>query len=148
MEKKAILAILFQELATKEEFLKSELISLTKSLENSAKSSAGDKHETDTAMNQLEQERLHKQLSALKLQQQTLKQINPQGNHTRCSLGSYIKTTQGIFFISVGLGKINHYEGEFTCIHLQSPVGQQLNGKSAGEHFQFGNKQSEILAIY
>ncbi|MFM8243703.1 MAG: 3-oxoacyl-ACP synthase, partial [Crocinitomicaceae bacterium] len=65
MNKKELLHFLISELKKKQLFLEQELNALSESLENSTKSSAGDKHETDTAMNQLEQEQLTRQLLAL-----------------------------------------------------------------------------------
>ncbi|MFM7300667.1 MAG: 3-oxoacyl-ACP synthase, partial [Crocinitomicaceae bacterium] len=77
MNKKELLHFLISELQKKQLFLEQELKALSESLGNSAKSSAGDKHETDTAMNQLEQEQLTRQLLALQSQQQVVHQLNP-----------------------------------------------------------------------
>jgi len=147
MNKKELLHFLISELKKKQLFLEQELKALSESLGNSAKSSAGDKHETDTAMNQLEQEQLTRQLLAIQSQQQVVHQLNPETKHARITTGSIVKTSKALFFISVGIGKIHFQELEVYCINLQSPAGQQFHLKSIGEVVNIGNEQHEILEI-
>lgn len=147
MNKKELLHFLFSELKKKQLFLEQELKALSESLGNSAKSSAGDKHETDTAMNQLEQEQLTRQLLALQSQQQVVHQLNPEIKHARITTGSIVKTSKALFFISVGIGKIHFQELDVYCINLQSPAGQQFHLKSIGEVVNIGKEQHEILEI-
>ena len=86
---------------------------------NETKSSAGDKHETGRAMAQLETEKLSKQLfEALKLEQ-VLSQINPNTEHKQVGLGSLVTTNNGIFYISVSLGKLE-IDNEKTKIKYKS----------------------------
>ena len=96
MDKKEVLHYIIGELKAKQLFLERELKALSESLGNSAKSSAGDKHETDTAMNQLEQEQLTRQLLALQSQQQIVHQLNPETKHARITTGSIVKTSKAI----------------------------------------------------
>jgi len=147
MDKKELLHYIIGELKAKQLFLEHELKALSESLGNSAKSSAGDKHETDTAMNQLEQEQLTRQLRALQSQQQVVYQLNPEIKHTRITTGSLLKTSKAQFFISVGIGKIKFQENEILCINLQSPAGQQFHLKSIGDVVRIGNEEHEILEL-
>jgi len=147
MNKKELLHFLISELKKKQLFLEQELKALSESLGNSAKSSAGDKHETDTSMNQLEQEQLTRQLLALQSQQQVVHQLNPEIKHARITTGSIVKTSKALFFISVGIGKIHFQELDVYCINLQSPAGQQFHLKSKGEVINIGNEMHEILEI-
>ena len=147
MDKKLVYTKLLIELQEKQRFLISELKALTSSLETSSKSSAGDKHETDTAMNQLAQEQLHKQFGAVQMQLDLLNQLNPSPTHTRCAFGSLVQTSKNHFFISVGIGKISVDNYEVICINLQSPVGQLLHKKTVGEDLIIGNEQHEIVKI-
>ena len=50
-------------LRQKDATLRDELAELTASLQDDTKSSAGDKHETSRAMNQLEQEKINKRIA-------------------------------------------------------------------------------------
>ena len=147
MDKKELFHYIIGELKAKQLFLERELKALSESLENSAKSSAGDKHETDTSMNQLEQEQLTRQLLALQSQQQIVHQLNSEIKHTRITTGSLLKTSKALFFISVGIGKIKFQENEILCINLQSPAGQQFHLKSIGDVVRIGNEDHEILEI-
>lgn len=148
MDKKELIHYIIGELKAKQLFLEHELKALSESLGNSAKSSAGDKHETDTAMNQLEQEQLTRQLRALQSQQQVVYQLNSEIKHTRITTGSLLKTSKAHFFISVGIGKIKFQENEILCINLQSPAGQQFHLKSIGDVVRIGNEEHEILEVY
>lgn len=147
MNKKELLQFIINKLKKKRLFLEQELKDLSESLANSAKSSAGDKHETETAMNQLEQEQLTRQLLALRHQQQLVQQLNPQVKHTRITTGSLVKTSKAVFFISVGIGKIICEGQEVFCINLESPIGQQLYKKSVTEKVHFGEEEQVILEI-
>ncbi len=147
MDKKEVIHYIKGELKAKQLFLERELKALSESLGNSAKSSAGDKHETDTAINQLEQEQLTRQLLALQSQQQIVHQLNSEIKHTRITTGSLLKTSKALFFISVGIGKIKFQENEILCINLQSPAGQQFHLKSIGDVVRIGNEDHEILEI-
>ena len=147
MDKTELIQYLTDELYEKLRFLEHEIKSLSESLGNSAKSSAGDKHETDTAMNQLEQEQLTRQIIALQSQLQMLHQLNMNTKHLRCTTGSLVKTSKALFFICVGIGKIKFQENEIYCINLQSPAGQQFHLKSKGEVVRIGNEEHEILEI-
>lgn len=147
MDKKELFHYIIGELKAKQLFLERELKALSESLGNSAKNSAGDKHETDTAMNQLEQVQLMRQLLALQAQQQIVHQLNPETKHARITTGSIVKTSKAIFFISVGIGKIHFQELDVFCINLQSPAGQQFHLKSIGDVVRIGNEDHEILEI-
>ena len=95
---------------------------------NETKSSAGDKHETGRAMAQLETEKLSKQLSeALKLEQ-VLSQINPNTEHLQVGLGSLVTTNNGIFYISISLGKLELNNTNYFVISPVSPIGKLLTG--------------------
>ena len=78
---------------------------LNSDLSSDHKSSAGDKHETGRAMTQLEQEKLAGQLSQLEQQKETLSKIAI-SSPKKIQFGSLVSTSNGTFFMSIGLGKI------------------------------------------
>ena len=117
------------------------------SANNETKSSAGDKHETGRAMAQLETEKLTKQLGeALKLAE-LLHKINPQVKHQLIGLGSLVITTNGNFFISASLGKIELNEITYFAISSISPIGQLLIQKKENDSFSFNNKTYVINKV-
>ena len=114
---------------------------------NETKSSAGDKHETGRSMAQLETEKLTKQLGeALKLSE-LLHKINPQGKHQLIGLGSLVITTNGNFFISASLGKIELNEITYFAISSISPIGQLLIQKKENDSFSFNTKSYVINKV-
>ena len=114
---------------------------------NETKSSAGDKHETGRAMAQLETEKLTKQLfEALKLEE-ILKQINPKSKHLLIGQGSLILTSNGNFYISVSLGKIEIDNVTYFIISSASPIGQLLLTKKEQDSFSFNDNTYDILSV-
>ena len=114
---------------------------------NETKSSAGDKFETSRAMMQGEEERNKIQLAkALALRQQ-LAQIDISKIGAKIVVGSLVYTTQGNYFLTVGLGKIIVDGITYFAISLASPIGQLLFGKMEKEAVNFRGKDIKIKRI-
>ena len=103
------------------------------------KSTAGDKHETSLAMIQIEQENKRKQLGQFQLQKAELLKIDPLIICTRGARGSLIYTDNGIFFISISLGKIVVLSQQIICLSAASPLGQKLFGSVIGDELIMPN---------
>lgn len=121
---------------------------LAKESRNSdTKSSAGDKYETGREMVQREMDKLE---ALLKQYQSQLHWMNRLEINPNLSIqnGSMVRTTQGMFFIGLGLGKIMIDETT-SCfaISLDSPIGAQLKGKQLGAFYEINGKTFEILEI-
>lgn len=119
---------------------------LTQDLSSEHKSSAGDKHETSRSMIQLEQEKLSNQLSQFTIQKEIISKINDD-KHERVQLGSIVNTTRGMFFISIGLGKLMIEKNPIFCISASSPIGQHLLNLKKNETFAFNNLTYQILEV-
>ena len=124
-----------------------ELDAVKESLMSETKSTAGDKHETGRAMIQLERERLGVQLAKIEAEMNVLRKIDPLEDSDRIRLGSVVKTTGMNYFIALSLGEMKVDGMEFFVISLQSPIGEILNGKSAGDRINFRGKEFEIQEI-
>ena len=74
--------------------------------DSETKSSVGDKYETGRAMAQLEMEKLNEQLSQAVAQRNTLLALDLKRSHSKVDIGSRVETNQGIYFVAIGLGKI------------------------------------------
>jgi len=107
LDKAHVYQALKKELETKISRLQIAFDDLLLALTSNTKSSAGDKHETGRAMAQLEQEKLSSQLGQLTLLKEALAKIEPDEKHESIQFGSLIKTGNGYFFLSIGLGKIS-----------------------------------------
>lgn len=114
------------------------------SANSDTKSSAGDKHETSRAMAHIENERLAKQLSNLMSLKAAVNNIDPSISNEKVSLGSFVVTNKGSFFISVGLGKINNEDIVFYAIAINSPVGQLMQNKKIKDSFLFNGEELVI----
>ena len=114
---------------------------------NETKSSAGDKHETGRAMAQLETEKLIGQLSEILKTQTTLEKINPDKNNDTIFVGSLVTTNNGVFYISVGIGKIKVNTNSYFVISPISPIGKLLMGLKSKDTFSFNGKSYVIEAV-
>ncbi|MEM9982517.1 MAG: 3-oxoacyl-ACP synthase, partial [Bacteroidota bacterium] len=70
------------------------------------KSSMGDKYETTRAMMQIEIEKNERQLAETLKLKEVLHKVNPKSISTPIALGSLVKTNQGSYYLSIGLGKV------------------------------------------
>lgn len=109
------------------------------------KSTAGDKHETALAMIQIEQENKRNQLRGFQLQKAELLKIDPLVISTKAARGNIIYTNNGIFFISISLGKIFVETQEIICLSAASPLGQKLNSCGVGDEIMMPNGNKYMI---
>ncbi len=112
-----------------------------------SKSSAGDKHETGKAMAQLEQEKAAHQLVEAKELKAVLEKINPKQKHQIISEGSLINTNNGLFYISIGIGKLEVENDKVVVISAQSPLGKSMMGQKKGNTVCYNNLNYSIRNI-
>jgi len=114
---------------------------------NDSKSSAGDKHETATAMAQLEQEKLTHQINEFLQLREIISKINPSLKHTTIEHGSLVETNNGWYYLSLGLGAVNYNNTVIFCMNPLAPIGQLLKGKKAGDSILFNDKNTSIVSV-
>ena len=147
MTKQAILQLSLEKVNHRMKELEILLDELHVSMEDETKSSAGDKHETARAMVQLEQEKLSKQLHEFIQMKGILTQINPTVKHVQVGMGSLVETSEGWFFLSVGLGLLSGDDKPVFALNPQAPIGLQLKGKKVGDEVEFGGRKIYVNAI-
>ena len=113
-----------------------------------SKSTAGDKHETGRAMAQLEQEKLGRQVLSARELQQAIAQIKTGETHSEIRYGSLVKTSNGWFFFSVGIGKLTVENESVFCLTMTSPLGNALRGKKAEDSIVFNGKEIRIESVF
>jgi transcription elongation GreA/GreB family factor len=138
---------LLSALVKKERHLESELSDLRLDLSSDTKSTAGDKHETSRAMNQLEQERISEQLLELKKAIILVKNIDTDQIHSKIGLGTLLQTTNGNFYLSIGHGALKVGDETYYCLSPVSPFGKLLIGKTANERVFWQGKEIAINTI-
>ena len=147
MDKGAVHASTLLALSNKIASLQEILEDTYKSTLDDSKSSAGDKHETSIAMVQLEQEKLTNQLNEFLKQQRILLSINPTNRHQLIQLGSLVETKQAWYYFSIGIGLITVEKTAIFAINPDSPLGQLMMKKKAGESVTFNGMVTEIIAV-
>lgn len=127
--------------------IEERLKAIKDSRDNETKSSVGDKYETGRAMMHLEEENMRVQLSlANKIRQELLK-INIERKFDSIEPGSLVSTSNGDYFISVGIGPLSLDSKIFYCISIKSPMGNELRNKSVGDEFEFNGKRISVEEI-
>ncbi|MEX2485021.1 MAG: 3-oxoacyl-ACP synthase [Brumimicrobium sp.] len=113
------------------------------SRDNDTKSSAGDKFETGRAMMQQEIDHAEKRLAQIKALKNELFRLPVEEKFEEVIPGSLVKTTNGIYFIGVSLGKFQVGNEIVFAISTASPLGQLLHLKKVGTTLVFnGSKQT------
>ncbi|GAA4273676.1 3-oxoacyl-ACP synthase [Aquimarina gracilis] len=120
---------------------------IQESLTSETKSTAGDKHETGRAMLQLEREKAGKQLAEVQKLQEILQKIDINATSNRIHLGSLIETSNGNYFISISVGKIQLNDYTYFAIAPNSPIGKALLGKTLEDTFSFNGSHFNITGV-
>lgn len=110
-------------------------------------SSAGDKHNTEQAMQHLELEKKHHQLDVKVQNLNILQQINPENQCDTVALGAYVQTNKGNFYFGGPLGKIKFQDTDTMVLSLASPLGRILSKMKKGESVCFNSDLWVIDAI-
>ena len=114
------------------------LINSTKESRNTAnKSSAGDKHETSRAKIQAEIDNYSRQLDLSLNNLHTIEKVDNSKKYNLVTQGSIVTTDKGVFFISIGIGKLEIRSNNYFIISLLSPIGSGMKGLSKNEKFTF-----------
>ncbi len=148
LDKSSVLDALQIEVNSRVKALEKALDDSRAEMVSESKSTAGDKHETGRAMAQLEQEKLGRQVLSARELKMAIAQIKANENHTEIQFGSLVKASNGVFFFSVGIGKLIVENDSVFCLTMTSPLGNLLKGKSAGESIHFNGKTISILKVY
>ncbi|WP_345006775.1 3-oxoacyl-ACP synthase [Snuella lapsa] len=120
---------------------------LQESLSAETKSTAGDKHETGRAMVQLEREKAGQQLAEIQKVNQVLAKIDMKKSSKIIGLGSVVFTTQANYFIAISAGELKTGNTSFYAISPNTPIGQILLGKSAGDAIAFREQVFTITEV-
>ncbi len=128
-------------------FLQNEIEALENSLQTETKSSAGDKYETSREMLTAEINKLGNQLIHYRKYQSLLQQLENRTPSQKIGLGSVVITNQFNYFIAIPAGKIAVEGNTFYAIGLQSPIAQNLLGKTEKESFTFKGNSYTVLEV-
>lgn len=127
--------------------IRNTISDIQESLATETKSTAGDKHETGRAMLQLEREKAGKQLAEVQKLQETINKIDITSSSDHIRLGNLVKTSNGIYFISISIGIVKTEDVSYFVVAANSPIGLVLLGKKKGDEIHFNQKQFKILEV-
>ena len=125
-----------------------ELNLLTKDKNQITKSSAGDKFETSRATIQSEFDKVSINLIKLKDQLRKIKLISITSKPQKIGYGTLVKTSNSMYMVSIGYGKLRLDSKDIYVISPLSPIGKKLINKQEGESISFNSKNEEILEIF
>lgn len=127
--------------------IQERLTDIEEARNKAVKSTAGDKFETDRAMMQMKEEELNVQMVQAVSVKQNLEKIHSMSPSDHVQLGSLVETSNGSYYLSIGVGKVK-LEGEtYYCISTQSPIGQLLLNRKRGDKINFRNQLLVIKNI-
>jgi transcription elongation GreA/GreB family factor len=145
--KESIYRQLQEMLTAKIEVTTAAISSLRIAKNSDTKSSAGDKYETGRAMMQMELDKEEQQLNQTTRLKNELAGINLEKKHSQVEFGSLVETNQGIYFISIPVGKVTLADRDYFVLSLASPIGKLLEGKKIGEKAIFQGREFLIQGI-
>ena len=145
--KKAVLDELHFVLDQRTESIKEQLISLKEARDLETKSSSGDKHETSRARIQSEIDQNELQYGNLLKLKSEINQLNIEKMPVTAEAGSLVETNEGLYFISIGFGRIQVSNKDVLTVSAASPIGQFLIGKGPGENALFLGRKINIKKL-
>jgi hypothetical protein len=77
----------------------------------------------------------------------TIEQLDNSKKHNLATQGSLVTTESGVFFISIGIGKLEIRSNNYFIISLLSPIGSAMKGLSKNEKFTFRGIKYSIKNI-
>ena len=123
------------------------MLAAQKDSNSETKSSAGNKYETGRAMAQLDKERHARRRSETLNTLYVLEAIGIAEPEEEVTLGSLVQTTQGFYFITVGLGHIELDGTSYNIVSAESPIGEELLGLELDDEFVFRGREHIVLSI-
>ena len=142
--KHQVLDLLKSQLDTRVQAAQEAMQNAQDSANEETKSSAGDKYETGRAMAQIERDRHAQLYDQLRQERAVLDRIDPDFVFQRVGLGALVKTSVGVFFVSISAGMVEVERQKIIAMSPQSPLGASLMGKQVGDSFLFQQKKGVI----
>lgn len=123
------------------------ITALSNDSKNDAKGSAGDKHETALSMMHIEQEKLSAKLKEYLSDSAQFSRIDFTKKHHKVGIGSLVLANNTYFLIATALPKISVQGATVFGISPQSPLAQELIGRTEGELVTINDKSYLIHEI-
>jgi len=142
--KSQLYKICFQNITKRIKTIEKRLNAMVEARNSETKCVVGDKHETGRTMMHLEEEKSRMQYMEVDKERQNLLKIDIDKEFEKVETGSLVSTTNGDYFITIGIGRVNLEDKTYYCISKDSPIGAQMIGKKVGESISF-NKNTIVI---
>lgn len=136
-----------QLLNNKQAFLEDEMKSLQATAAGETKSSMGDKYETARAQVHLEMEKFAKRLQDIRELKTILQKAEQPSKCNSAGFGNLVSTSNGLYFIGCGLGKIEIDAHAVFAVSPASPIAKALLQKAPPDSITIHGTSIEILRI-
>ena len=127
--------------------LDADITSLENDIASDAKSTAGDKFETAREMAQQEIDLLQSQVQEVRRLHAIANQFSEMESSAVVESGSLVTVANMHLLVGLPVGPVTLNGVHYTGIGANTPVAQQLLGKSAGEAIELNDKTIEITSI-
>jgi len=112
------------------------------------KTVASEEPETGKERMQREMETLGRRLDEVGEQQKKLQSLPYQKSFTTVEPGALVETSIGMFYISLSADELEIDGVEYCPVSLESPIGQAIINKKAGESAMFRGTTIKIRSVY
>lgn len=123
-----------------------DLADLQQSANEETKSSMGDKYETGRSMVQQEMDKVQHRVEELNKLKQILQGITSNKSN-KVSMGSFVITDQGNFYIAVSLGQLKMDDTNFIAISPAAPLAQKMIGLTEKDFFVLNGRKYLIEKV-
>ncbi|NCO64174.1 MAG: 3-oxoacyl-ACP synthase [Flavobacteriales bacterium] len=128
--------------------IKNSINDIQEALNSETKNSSGDKHETGRAMLQIDLEKAGNQLNEILKIKDILKKVDITKRSDTVRLGSVVYTSKFNYFIAISAGSLLFEDQNFYAIATDTPIGQLLATKHAGDQIVFRDENIRIEAVF
>lgn len=148
LTKKVLHEVLEGRLKEKLVLISEQIAYLKESISQDTKSSAGDKYETGREMMRQEIDKAEHLQQDYQQQLEILNSLNPESRHEQVQKGSMVLTSNVVFYLAVGFGKMEMGDQPIFVMSLQAPLARQMMGKGVGDRVAFNGVDYLINAVY
>ncbi len=143
-----VIAGVRQHLLARLSTMRESLLELQSANASNAKSTAGDKHDTERAMTHMEMATLSQQVDAEKRLLHELDALERQPSQEIVGPGCIVRTQRHNLFIGLAFGNVVVENWPVTGISVQSPLGKELLDLGKGETCSVNGMAHTVVEIY
>lgn len=123
------------------------MIAVREAADEETKNTTGDKYETGRAMLQLELENYSNQLAEARKLQEQMDRISAKAICTTVESGCLAFTNVGNYYFAISVGKLSVNGKDFFAVSPNSPIGEKMLTKKAGDEVELNGRKFKISQV-